>query len=117
MRTFNDMDINNKCVSNYFNELVNQFFKILPMRENNENTTDTFIDSLLVELIGFDGLVEDINYDAEYVTLISILKYLKDYSDCPISVTKREVFKAISICKKLASRYSDKEGENDERMG
>ena len=40
------------------------------------------------------------------MTLISILQYLIDTPDCPVQDVKREVFRAISICNKLKSRYT-----------
>lgn len=89
----------------YFKTLVNHFFKILPMREQGEESLATYIESLQVELIGCQSLIENLNEDSCFITLLSILQYLIDHPDCSIRVVKREVFHAISICNKLKSKY------------
>lgn len=91
-------------IENYLSTLVNQFFKILPIRENNEPSLTDFMKSLQRELLGFGSLMESIEYDSSYISLVSILQYLID-NECEVSTVKQEVFKAISLCKKLKSRY------------
>lgn len=97
--------INAELLHNYFRHLVNHFFKILPMRENNEESLTTYMQSLQVELLGCKGLVPAINDDSNYLTILSILQYLIDNPDCSVSEVKREVFRAISICNKLQLRF------------
>lgn len=96
--------IPNQMVANYLSSLVNKFYKILPLREADAPTLQTYMDSLMVELVGCQSVIDDIDDDAMYFTLIAILGYLAT-NDCDVSVVKREVFKAIDICKKLACRY------------
>ena len=93
-------------LSNYLRTLINLFFKILPIWENGESSLDTYMRSLQVELIGCKELVDAINNDPMFLSLISILQYLIDNPSCPIPVVKREVFKAISICNKLKAKYA-----------
>lgn len=102
--------IDSSLICNYFQHLVNLFFKILPMREENEKTLSTYIEGLQVELLGCRSFIPDLNDSPNFLTLLSILQYLIDNENCPTSVVKREVFKAISICKKIASSYSESEG-------
>lgn len=97
-------------LSDYFRNLVNQFFKVLPMRENNESSVDVYMKSLQVELLGCGKFIPEMQKNAIYLTLLSILQYLIENRDCPIPVVRREVFKAISACKKLESLYIDSEG-------
>ena len=49
--------IDAEILHNYFRRLVNHFFKILPMRENNEESLTTYMQSLQVELLGCKGLI------------------------------------------------------------
>lgn len=100
--------IDAELLHNYFKNLVNHFFKILPIREQNEESLSTYMQSLQAELIGCKGLIEAIQNDAAYLTLISILQYLIDNPECTIREVKREVFRAISICNKLKARYASK---------
>lgn len=96
--------ITSELLRNYFKSLVNQFFKILPMRENGEDSLQTYMQSLQVELIGCQELLGNLKNDASYLTLLSILQYLIDNKDCTVREVKREVFKCISICNKLKAQ-------------
>lgn len=89
----------------YIRGLVDRFFKILPLWEGNEDSLPTYLDSLLIELKGFNGLMYVLNDDRDYVSLLAILQYLIDNPDTNVSVVKREVFRAISICNKLRAKY------------
>ena len=97
--------MNSKLIENYFEYLINHFFKILPLKEGKENTLPVYIESLQAELLGFEKLFKSLNYNGSIVTLISILQYLIDRPECPTHVVKREVFKAISICEHLLKSY------------
>lgn len=98
---------------NYLRNLVNLFFKILPLRESEERSLGAYMESLQVNLIGSYNVIAAVDRDPLFMTLIAILQYLIDHQDSTVSVYKREVFKAISICNKLKSRYavSNKEEE------
>lgn len=102
------MPIDAEVLHNYFRNLVNHFFKILPIREQNEESLTTYMQSLQAELLGCKGLVSAIQNDASYLTLLSILQYLIDNPECTVRDVKREVFRAISICNKLKAQYASK---------
>lgn len=96
-------------IGNYFRALIDLFFKILPMWEGKEESLPVYMDSLQLELVGFKSLVPAINSDAAFLSLMSILQYMIDHPESEKPVVKREVFHAISICKKLRSRYGHME--------
>lgn len=108
IETTNGMTIESEVLHNYFRNLVNHFFKILPIREQNEESLTTYMQSLQAELLGCKGLVGAIQNDASYLTLLSILQYLIDNPECTVREVKREVFRAISICNKLKAQYANK---------
>lgn len=93
-------------LENYFHSLVNYFFKILPIRESGENSLGTYMQSLQAELIGCNNFIDLIHDDPLLISLVSILQFLIDHPSCDVSVVRREVFRAISICNKLQKRYS-----------
>lgn len=101
-----DDNIKNKLLHNHFKSLVNQFFKILPMRENEEETLVTYMEGLQRELLGCHSLVMGTNHNPMFLSLLSILQYLIDNPDTEVSVVRKDVFKAISICNKLSSIYA-----------
>lgn len=105
--------VSSTLLKNYFSHLVNQFFKILPMREQNEETLPVYIESLHSELFGAKGLVPELYSDPLLLTLLSTLQYLIDNPQLSVSKVKREVFKAISVCNKLGAKYTSAEVKDD----
>lgn len=97
-----------KIFERYFDKLINQFFKILPIKENEESTLAAYIDSLQVELLGLKDLVPELTSDPRLIKLISILQYFKEHPDCTRTQLRRQVFSAIDICDKLKATYSEK---------
>lgn len=97
-------DIPDRLFENYIRSLVNQFFKILPIRENEEPTLTEYMKNLQIELLGNKGLIVKLENDPQYLTLISILQYMIQ-NDCDVPTTRSQVFKAISICNRLKSKY------------
>ncbi len=107
--TSRGLTISEKLVKNYFHNLVNQFFKILPMRENKELSLNTYMESLQVELLGCKSFLPEMQDNHSFLTLMNILQYLIDNSECEVATVRREVFKAISVCGKIEEAYM-KEG-------
>lgn len=109
------VSVNSQVFSNYFSSLVDSIFKILPIWEDGEEKTlDTYIKSLEKELLGCEELIKAIDYDGMIVSLVSVLENLSNHiydEDMTQVVVKREVFKAISISKKICSKYFKKEEE------
>ena len=109
IETVHGDELESCLVEKYFNTLVNNFFKILPMKESNEQSLHTYVKSFCSELAGFKGLVPAIGEDPHFLSLLSILQFIIDNPDTPVADVKREVFKAIRICNKLAEVYSEGE--------
>lgn len=107
MITVTGIDIPNELLGNYLFKLVDQFFKILPMKEDGEPSLKEFMRSLQLELLGCKGLIEQLSNDSMFLSLIAILQYMID-EECDTATVKREVFKSISICKKLRKKYCGK---------
>ena len=95
-----------KSIRLYMRSLIDRFFKILPMKEELEPSLYEYMNSFLRELLGMQKLIVTLSDEPMFLSLLSILKYLIDNPTCEESVVRTEVFHAISICKKLAERYS-----------
>lgn len=100
------LSVQSELLEKYFQYLVNQFFKILPIREDEEKTFSTYVQSLQAELVGCKEFVDLFNTDSRFLTLISILQYFISNPKCEVAVVRREVFKAISICNKLKDKFA-----------
>lgn len=112
MKNYNtilDQPLSENLVKNYFKNLVNRYFKILPMRENNEPSLSKYLRSLRIELIGCKGVIPELREEPDFLTLLSILEYIIENPNCPIDDIRSEVFHAISICKRLQKRAGKEE--------
>ena len=87
------------------------------------------MESLQRELMGFGDLMQAIDYDELYMSLLAVLQHLikqesvlsqelskeltqegrRTISDTSVSIVRCDVFKAISICKKLIKKYCPEE--------
>ena len=105
MTTSRGVPVGANVLANYFENLVNQFFKIIPMREAEEATLSVYIESLQIEVLGCCGLVYELQSDARFLTLVAILQYFTDNPDSDLKIYRREIFKAISICNKLKDKF------------
>lgn len=113
IEAINGAQISQEAMRNYFQTLINRFFKILPMREQGSEIDEAlaiYMESLRDELLGGGSLLPEIKDDARYLSLIMILQYLIDNRDCSLRAVRREVFRAISTIDKLKSVYIRERG-------
>ncbi len=108
MITKYNYDISDNNINKYLQFLINQFFKILPMKESNEPSLQKYIHNLQRELIGCKEIFPEFYNNELFISLISILEYMINNNPDATTV-KSDVFKAISICKKIAKDLNDKE--------
>ena len=104
MRTKYGVELSDEMVVRRITGMVNQFYKILPIKEENEGTLQQYMESLQREMLGCQALITSLGNDPQYLSLLSILQYLIDY-DCDIATTRSEVFKSINILKRMRARY------------
>lgn len=95
-------------LGNYFSSMIGQFYKILPMWEDREKTLPYYMCSLENEMLGNKWLIEATGGDSMYMSLLGILSFLQT-GEPELPEVRREVFKAISICKKLKEKYGAQE--------
>ena len=109
MLTRHGTQVGSNLAGNYFDTLINMFFKILPLWEDHEESLPTYMESLQIEMLGFKELIVSVREDASYLSLLSVLQFFIDNSDTDVHVVRREAFRAISLCKKLKKRYGSME--------
>lgn len=97
-------EICNDAIASYFGSLINKFFKILPIKEQQCETLNIYIDSLQGEILGGKSFIPEFETNEAYLTLLFILEFLlREQPD--VKVVKREVFRAIGICNRLKDIY------------
>ena len=79
------------------NRLTNQLWKLIPMRENQENWL-AHLDSLVIELAGLNELSS--NTDEKFLILLSKLKGLK-VEETTFQVYRKTVFECISLLREM----------------
>jgi hypothetical protein len=84
-------------VATNINRLTNQMWKLIPMRENEENWLAQ-LDTILLELTGLDKLSE--NTDEKLLVLLSKLKGLKEY-EVEFQIYRKTVFECISLLREM----------------
>ena len=88
-----------ETLEEYKKRLVGRVYKILPMKEEKCETWEVYIESLLFELVGNKKMVDDMENNADFISLLSSLEGIMHEED--ISVIKREVFKCLGLVKKF----------------
>lgn len=102
--------MNKQIYLHYLSCLINQIFKILPLKEQNSEFIDTHISDIIKELKGFDMLIKDTEYDAVIMRILAILSYYEqNIYVSSVEDVRRNIFKMITLCEKLKYRI---EGDN-----
>ena len=110
METSIGTEVSSALLRNYFEALVNQVYKILPMREHDSKTLDRYIRRLSAEIAGGAAFYPGLGEDAYYASLLNILQYLRDHcTEDSVEQARQLVFEGIRLCEKLRERY-DPEG-------
>lgn len=96
--------IPNENFCRYFKFLINKTYKILPLKEANADTLQSYLESYLRELIGNKELIKFLVNEPRFITVLNTMQYLisEEYT---ISVCKREVFKCIHILEEINDKY------------
>lgn len=95
---------NSKLFTAYKKSLVDRVYKILPLYEESNSGLFANIQSLVYELHGLLNVVEYLDENANFLSLIATLESLSDDSlffELEKETVKREVFKCIDLIKKM----------------
>ena len=96
--------IPNKLFCNYLSYLIDKVYKILPLKESETETLQSYLNSLQIELIGSTQLIDVLKDDPKFLTLLNTIQYfISNESDH--KTYKREVFKCIRIIESLQNKY------------
>ena len=89
-----DMSIAHTAVD--INRLTNQLWKLIPMRENEENWQN-HLQTVIVELV---GLNEIFNFDERFLILLSKLEGIR-VGDIDFFIYRKTVFETISLLREI----------------
>ena len=91
-----DINIPNDFLKSDINRLTNQLWKLIPMKENNENWLEQ-LNSVIVEIF---GLSEIFLKNEKFLILLSKLEGLKK-EDVSFSIYRKTVFESISLLREI----------------
>lgn len=86
------------AVASNINRLTNQLWKLIPMRENQENWLIQ-LDTVIIELAGLQELSNNAA-DEKFLILLSKLEGLKQ-KDNSFNIYRKTVFECISLLREL----------------
>lgn len=79
------------------NRLTNQLWKLIPMRENEENWQGQ-LETVILELLGLEDVY--MIADEKFLTLLSKLKGLRN-NEIMFSIYRKTVFECISLLREM----------------
>lgn len=91
-----NFDISADIVSADIQRLTNQLWKLIPMRENNENWLNQ-LETVSIEIAGLNEIFKPY---VNYLVLLSKLEGLKKY-ETEFSDYRKTVFESISLLREL----------------
>lgn len=100
--------MSSKATIKYLSCLINQIYKILPMAEDKNKDTPEYIKGLLREIIGSHEFLKIVDDDYTVLRVVSLLYYWqKRVLVEPTYLLRRDVFKAISLCKTMQNNITE----------
>ena len=91
-----DFDFSSAVIMADINRLTNQLWKLIPMRENNEDWQNQ-LNTVLIELT---GLNEIFNINEKYLILLTKLEGLKLY-ETDFMLYRKTVFEVITLLREI----------------
>lgn len=89
-------NVNKNIINTNINRLTNQIWKLIPMRENNED----WVSQLNTVIIELSGLNEIFSFNGQFLILLSKLEGLKDET-IEFLIYRKTVFEAIALLRGL----------------
>lgn len=94
---------NNNLIIKDLQRLVNQTWKLIPMREHNEDWRKQLY-SVIIEVRGLHRIFGD---QLDFLILLSTLEGLNDEQESPFMEYRAAVFSATSIISEMARQLND----------
>ena len=91
------INISEECVKSDINRLTNQLWKLIPMKENEEN----WLEQLNTVIVEIRGLSEIFASNDKFLILLSKLEGLRVSEDLGFSIYRKTVFESISLLREM----------------
>ena len=95
-------------ISLYCKKLINQMYKLMPMREDDEPTYDAYLIKLIQQLHGANSLIVE---DSLFISIVFNLESLFSIDD--IKLHNSMIKENLSMCQKLIVKFENYERGDD----
>lgn len=96
----------NEATNLYLNRMINELYKILAMKDEEDFTLPKYIDSVYIQLVGGAENFPELKTNQKYVSIINIIQYFRT-NEFDKQLCKREILKCTNLLAKLSLK--DKE--------
>lgn len=98
-----NLEFNYVDIERDMHRLTNQLWKLIPMRENEENWMNQ-LNTVILELV---GLSEILYHDEKFIILLSKLEGLRHDTDIDFILYRKTIFETMSLLKEIISYEND----------
>ena len=91
------IEISEEIIATNIKRLTNQLWKLIPMRENEENWVNQ-LETVIIEIV---GLKEIFLLTPSFLVLLSKLEGLKAIEDLDFSLYRKTVFECITLLREI----------------
>lgn len=92
-----DIEVKDEAMVKTIRRLTNQIWKLIPMRENNEDWKKQ-LDTVLIEIVGLNELIEG----PTFLQIISKLEGLKVKEEITFELYRKTIFECINLLSELS---------------
>lgn len=103
MITKYNFEFSKDVIKKYVIRLTNQLWKLIPMRENNEDW-EKQLDTVIIEIV---GLKEVFSLNPLFIQLLAKLEGLKIVKDMDFSLYRKTIFETINLLQELKNEESN----------
>ena len=97
-------NIEDKVLIDYFVMLVGRIYKMLPMLEKNDESLDSYFQSLMSEIAGGNQLILQDKYFLKLLFLLESLEMAKKEND--YKLYRSYIFKCTNLCQRIVEDLS-----------
>lgn len=101
-----DIEIDNKDISNRLKQLINLVYKLLPMREEEDNNWQTLLSTIIEEIAGMNRLMEGMDGDILFSLFCKLEGLFTLNEKDSFFDFRRTIFECLNLMNKVKENVS-----------
>jgi len=90
-----------KSTKLFLKSLIGEVYKILPMKESNDEGLSYYLDSLCIQLLGGLESFSELKRCNKYISILNVIQFFR-INEYDTRTCKREVLKCTNLLEKLS---------------